>query len=257
VPELVGDPQYDAGRRTCVVQVRLEPGRSYACWLNHEQLKNFKDAQGRPAVPYLLAFRTDARPAASPFVALNDNQRRVLEWTDRQFRNFFDTRTFEGWTVEERVGLEFKLLDALNGPVTREFYQAINSLAALRSTKALPKLRELAFDRRDKDNRDRWMALRALGLLGDKPSIPSMIHLLYHGNVNTRWWAQISLVRLTGQNFGGNWPAWGRWWNDSGGQPPWNPEIIRWWDGQPEADQLASTLAERDVKFLAELPPLP
>ena len=73
------------------------------------------------------------------------------------------------------------------------------------------------------------------------------------GNVNTRWWAQISLVRLTGKNFGSDWQAWGKWWNDSGAQPPWNPEIIRWWNGQPEPDKLAGQLAESDKKFLEQI----
>ena len=93
-----------------------------------------------------------------------------------------------------------KLIDTLKGPHSQEYYQAINSLAALRCTNALPALREIAFDRADKDNRDRWMATRALGIIGDKESVPEMIHLLYHLNANTRWWAQISLVRLTGTN---------------------------------------------------------
>jgi len=36
----------------------LEPGRTYAFWLNSENFKNFKDAEGRPSVPYLLIFET-------------------------------------------------------------------------------------------------------------------------------------------------------------------------------------------------------
>jgi Bacterial Ig-like domain len=62
VPELIGEPQYDAERRTCTVKVKLEAGRTYACWLNSEQFTNFKDTNGNPAVPYLLIFET--RPAA-------------------------------------------------------------------------------------------------------------------------------------------------------------------------------------------------
>ena len=101
------------------------------------------------------------------------------------------------------------------------------------------------------------MAIRALGIMGDKASVPGIIHLVYHGNVNTRWWAQISLVRITGQNFGKDWNAWGKWWNDQGGTPAYNPEIIRWWSGQPEPDKLAETLAANDRKFLQEIGPKP
>jgi len=38
-----------------------------------------------------------------------------------------------------------------------------------------------------------------------------LIPLVYHFNFNTRWEAQVSLVRLTGQNFGGDAKAWGEW----------------------------------------------
>jgi RNA polymerase sigma-70 factor (ECF subfamily) len=186
---------------------------------------------------------------------LNGDQRSVLAWTDRQFRSFFDNRTFEGWSTEEREKLETRLVDALNGPRSTEYYQAINTLAGMRSTKALPRLREIAFERVDRNNRDRWMSVRALGIIGDKTAVPELIHLVYHGNQNTHWWAQITLVRLTEQNFGGDWNAWGKWWNGSGGQPPYNPEIIRWWEGQAEPDKLAESLAEGDQKFLSGLQP--
>jgi tetratricopeptide (TPR) repeat protein len=181
---------------------------------------------------------------------LNEDQRLMAQWTDQKFNKFFDERTFDGWSNNERAGLERRLIDTLKGPRSDEYYQAINSLAALHSINALPALREIAFDRQEKDNRDRWMSVRALGLLGDRQSAPEMIHLLYHYNVNTRWWAQISLVRLTGQNFGKDWQAWGKWWNSQNSQPPFNPEIIRWSKTQAEPDQLAESLAESDRRFL-------
>ena len=55
---IVEKPKYDADGRTCVLRVKLEPGRTYGYWLNSEKFKNFKDTSGRPAVPYLLTFRT-------------------------------------------------------------------------------------------------------------------------------------------------------------------------------------------------------
>jgi HEAT repeat protein len=214
-----------------------------------EMLKKVKETKPPPS---------DAVPPSAPSAAfasarLNADQRRVLEWTDRQFRSFFDQRTFAGWSDKEKADLEAKLLDALKGPRTRDYYVAINSLAALGSTNALPALRDLAFDRRDKDNRDRWMSIRALGILCDKASAPEFIHLVYHGNANTRWWAQLTLVRLTSQNFGSDWKAWQKWWNESGGQPPCSSEIVRWWGGQAEPEKLAESLAESDRKFLEGL----
>jgi hypothetical protein len=264
-PETTGAPRYLADQRTCVLPVKLEPGRFYAIWLNSDRFKNFKDTDQIPAVPYLLTFETGQpgesasklqatpTPAVADTADLNDDQRLVLDWTDRQFRGFFDQRSFVGWTSEERAELESRLLDTLKGPETREYYQAINTLGALGGSHSVSALRSIAFDRRDKNNRDRWMAVRALGLLRDEGSVPELIHLVYHGNSNTRWWAQISLVRITGRNFGSDWTAWGSWWNESGGQPPYKPEIVRWWNGQAEPGELAASLEESDQKFLGGL----
>ena len=57
-PEVAQKPRYDEDRRTCLIKVTLEPGRTYAYWLNSERFQNFKDKDGRPAVPYLLIFQT-------------------------------------------------------------------------------------------------------------------------------------------------------------------------------------------------------
>lgn len=254
-PKASGQPRFLPDGRTCVLPVKLEPGRFYALWLNSDTAKHFQDTNGTPSVPYLLSFTTGqpSPGAAAEELPLNDDQCAVLAWTDRQFRSYFDMRSFTGWAAKDYADLEWRLVDTLNGPQTREYYQAINTLAAMRSTNALPRLHEIVFDRADKNCRDRWMAIRALGLIGDKPAIPDLIHLVYHGNVNTRWWAQISLVRLTGRNFGADWSAWAKWWTDSGGQPPYQAELIRWWNGQPEPDKLAESLAENDAKFLADI----
>jgi RNA polymerase sigma-70 factor (ECF subfamily) len=57
-PELVGQPKYLADKKTCVVEVNLKPQTTYAVWLNSDKFRNFKDKDGRPAVPYLLVFET-------------------------------------------------------------------------------------------------------------------------------------------------------------------------------------------------------
>jgi hypothetical protein len=150
-------------------------------------------------------------PHARGCIAVQRRSARGSRVDGRQFRSFFDSRTFDGWSDEERAALERKLMDALHGPRSTEYYQAINTLAALRSTKALPRLREIASERVDRNNRDRWMAIRALGIIGDRESVPELIHLVYHGNVNTLVGAD-SLVRITGQNFAKDWSP-GQWWN--------------------------------------------
>jgi Bacterial Ig-like domain len=57
-PEITGDPRYLADGKTCVLPVKLEPGRTYAFWLNSQKFGNFKDRHGKSAVPYLLVFQT-------------------------------------------------------------------------------------------------------------------------------------------------------------------------------------------------------
>jgi RNA polymerase sigma factor (sigma-70 family) len=59
-PKTVGDKpvHYEKDKRTCVLKVKLEPGKTYGFWLNSEKFGNFKDADGRSAVPYLLVFKT-------------------------------------------------------------------------------------------------------------------------------------------------------------------------------------------------------
>jgi RNA polymerase sigma-70 factor (ECF subfamily) len=57
-PEMIGKPRYLADKRTCVLGVKLEPGRSYGSWINSAKFGNFKDTEGRSAVPYLLVFET-------------------------------------------------------------------------------------------------------------------------------------------------------------------------------------------------------
>jgi hypothetical protein len=58
MPKVSGKPHYLADKRTCVLPVKLEPGKTYVIWLNSPKFGNFKDGDGRSAVPYLLVFET-------------------------------------------------------------------------------------------------------------------------------------------------------------------------------------------------------
>ena len=57
-PKLQGQPRFLDDQRTCVVKVKLEPGKTYVIWFNSERYQNFRDTEGRPAIPYLLVFET-------------------------------------------------------------------------------------------------------------------------------------------------------------------------------------------------------
>jgi hypothetical protein len=53
-----GKMHYLPDKRTCVMPVTLEPGKTYVIWLNRGQFQNFKDTQRNSSVPYLLVFET-------------------------------------------------------------------------------------------------------------------------------------------------------------------------------------------------------
>ncbi len=57
-PESDGEIHFEPDGRTCVMPVKLEPGKTYVLGVNSERHRNFKDTEGRPALPYLVVFRT-------------------------------------------------------------------------------------------------------------------------------------------------------------------------------------------------------
>ena len=54
------DIHFEKDKRTCVASVKLEPGKTYAVFLNSPKFTSFRDIKGRPALPYLLVFKTRA-----------------------------------------------------------------------------------------------------------------------------------------------------------------------------------------------------
>jgi len=63
-PETIGKPRYLSDGCTCVLPVNLKPDKFYAIWLNNDKFKSFTDTNGKPAVPYLLTFRTGTSTGA-------------------------------------------------------------------------------------------------------------------------------------------------------------------------------------------------
>jgi RNA polymerase sigma-70 factor (ECF subfamily) len=57
-PEIVGKPKYLDDQKTCVVDVKLEPNKTYVLWINSQKFGGFKDIDGNSAIPYLLVFQT-------------------------------------------------------------------------------------------------------------------------------------------------------------------------------------------------------
>jgi hypothetical protein len=57
-PTSLGKPHYDADHKTCVMKVKLEPGKTYGWWINSQKFHGFQDTKNHPAIPYLLTFKT-------------------------------------------------------------------------------------------------------------------------------------------------------------------------------------------------------
>lgn len=57
-PTVDGKIHYLDDKRTCVIPVKLEPGKTYVLWFNRAQFNSFRDTDNNPAVPYLLVFQT-------------------------------------------------------------------------------------------------------------------------------------------------------------------------------------------------------
>ena len=57
-PEVAGQIHYLEDKRTCVLPVLLEPGKTYGMWINSQEHTSFRDTYQNPAVPYLLIFKT-------------------------------------------------------------------------------------------------------------------------------------------------------------------------------------------------------
>jgi len=65
VPKHDGTIHYESDQRTCVMPVKLEPGKTYVLGINSERFRNFKDTKGRPALPYLVVFHTKPRSGST------------------------------------------------------------------------------------------------------------------------------------------------------------------------------------------------
>ena len=57
-PQTAGEPSYTENGTTCVLPVKLEPGKRYVIWINTARFKNFKDRNGNAVEPYRLVFTT-------------------------------------------------------------------------------------------------------------------------------------------------------------------------------------------------------
>jgi len=192
---------------------------------------------------------------------LDATQKKYVAWDEKAHVSDYDPKQYEvGGKRDEFEAEWLKLLEGEepgnpghNRP--HPYDQAIYGLATIKSAKAAPLLVKIAAERVVKDNAHRHYAVKALGILGDKAAIPALIPLLYHYNFNTRWNAQIALVQLTGQNFGRDAEAWGKWYNANrqhlgANLPAFDPTPVDWSCGS--ADQKLKSWCDPKVQIEAD-----
>ncbi len=170
---------------------------------------------------------------------LNDVQRGFRNWSEQTFPRLMDKSWWEKLNPKEKASAKSQWLKQLASKEENDRIQAIQALAAVGDKKTVPGLLKIAADRTVKDNADRCEAVRALGIIGDQSAIPKLVHLTYHYNSDTRLWAQISLVRLTGENFGHDVAAWKSWCDKQGGKIPISAQKIAW-GNTPELIELSN-----------------
>jgi len=99
MPRTVGTPHW-TDKRTCTMAVKLEPGRNYVLWFNHDRFDNFRDPDGYSSIPYKLAFKTtdgEETTVVDTFPKLNAT---VDPKTVKEVRVTFsqDMNTSGGWS---------------------------------------------------------------------------------------------------------------------------------------------------------------
>jgi hypothetical protein len=212
------------------------------CEMSDVYLKGFQyglmDPQNKEEAGRQFLTKAMSRHGEFPQDAkLNEAQRMFRDLSDVSDQGFLQAAGWQDMDAKQKAD-EQRWLKQLSSQSESGRMLAIHALTAMRSKKAVPGILKIAADRKEKDNADREFACRALGIIGDLSVVPDLVHLTYHYNRDTRFWAQISLVRLTGENFGRDVAAWRRWWEKRGGRPPIAEKPIAW-ATSPEAIRLA------------------
>lgn len=135
-PVVRGKPRYLDGMTTNVLDVMLKPNQTYAIWLNSAEIQNFKDQQGRVAVPYLWVFRTAANKEKSTLEGSADREGSKMDCLDQGDKTIVDItsefgidngtirRTSAGWPKSVIVRLHLSGLESfkvVSGNVTTEW----------------------------------------------------------------------------------------------------------------------------------------
>lgn len=123
--------RYLKDKRTCVLPVKLQPGKTYVIWINSQKFNYFKDTENNSAVPYLLVFQTASKgtsslsgsaeeaavSAAKAWLSLVDNGKYVESWNEA-------AQYFKGAVSKEQWG---QTIRAARKPLGNNFSREVMS----------------------------------------------------------------------------------------------------------------------------------
>ncbi|MFA6714513.1 MAG: DUF4019 domain-containing protein [Victivallales bacterium] len=114
--------RYRKDKRTCVLPVKLQPGKTYIIWINSQNSRNFQDTKKNPAVPYLLVFQTASNADFKAAVEAAENWLKLVD--DGKYGKSWDTAAafFKESIPRKRCEYVFgKAREKLGKKVSREF----------------------------------------------------------------------------------------------------------------------------------------
>ncbi|MCX5758054.1 MAG: HEAT repeat domain-containing protein, partial [Candidatus Hydrogenedentes bacterium] len=236
-----------AGPQTAISPVILD----WASRQSEERMKPILEAQKNgaqqaPSGSQAPEVQTDAeteKEIQEHYAKADPEIQEYVRWTARTFGRsslWMPANAFVNLSPEEREKKVVYLVEVLKGDYGRHLCGSLAEAGAIKDTRLLPGLIKAAAYQREDGNYDcraKWMAVAALGRQDDESAVPTLVPLVDHGNKNTNMWAKASLVRLTGQNFGVDKQAWGKWWNDAGKQPPIDLTQLKPWMPASQAEK--------------------
>ena len=157
-------------------ETRHTPQQEVLCELSQDYLKGFQQGLTDPANQEEAGRRLleKARERGSEFprdAKLNETQRMFRDLSEVNIQGFLQAAQWQELDPKQK-GDEQRWLKQLSSDKERPRMLAIYALAAMHSKKAVPGIRQIATDRKEKDDADRAFACHALGVIGDSSVVP-------------------------------------------------------------------------------------
>ena len=166
------------------------------------------------AKPYrpLRALRKAAEESKAKNIDLVDRgTRRAIKKIESEYAGWFNPENrYQAASQEEKKAIINQWKIEAEGDDLTKKARAIASLGNVKEKEAVGIL--ISVVRKPMDNNlPKWMAERALGRIGDKRAIPSLIELVDHDDLNVKVYARAALAEITGVYFDDDKEKWRKW----------------------------------------------